>query len=73
MSQNTKLPVNSINAKALHWWNSQSDGWKRTMIHNPKINTRSNLDSLFVINKSTGMIRRMFINWLTWEMGTEDK
>jgi hypothetical protein len=72
MKQTIDVKINNINAKALHWWRSQSDEWKRTMIHNPKVNTSSNLDSLHVINRSTSMIRRMFINWLKWGTKAEE-
>jgi len=37
------------------------------MIHNPNIN-KTMQDSIVVIGKSTSMVRRMFINWLKWDM-----
>lgn len=63
MNQRINTDVNNINQKALLWWNSLSDDWKLTMVHNPNIN-KTMQDSIVVIGKSTSMVRRMFINWL---------
>ena len=63
MNQKINTDVNNINQKALLWWNSLSDDWKLTMVHNPNIN-KTMQDSIVVIGKSTSMVRRMFINWL---------
>jgi hypothetical protein len=70
MNQKINTDVNSINQKALFWWKSLSNDWKLTMIHNPQIN-KTMQTSVVVIGKSTSMVRRMFINWLNWEMKNE--
>ncbi len=72
MNQKINTDVNSINQKALLWWNNLSKDWKLTMIHNPNVN-KTMQDSIVVIGKSTSMVRRMFINWLNWEMKKENE
>ena len=67
MNQKINTDVNSINQKALLWWNNLSKDWKLAMIHNPNVN-KTMQDSIVVIGKSTSMVRRMFINWLNWDM-----
>jgi len=67
MNQKINTDVNSINQKALLWWDNLSKDWKLTMIHNPNVN-KTMQDSIVVIGKSTSMVRRMFINWLNWDM-----
>ena len=67
MNQKINADVNNINQKSLLWWNNLSKDWKLTMIHNPNVNKMMQ-DSIVVIGKSTSMVRRMFINWLNWDM-----
>jgi len=69
MKQTINIDVNSINKKALMWWKQLSKDWKLTMLHNPRVNKSINAHTIPMVSKSTSMIRRMFINWLTWEMG----
>ena len=67
MKQTINTDINEINRKALFWWRMMSKDWRLTMIHNPNVN-KTDQTSLVLVNRSTSMIRRMFINWLNWDI-----
>tara|TARA_R110002020_G_scaffold437754_1_gene648047 strand:+ start:897 stop:1100 length:204 start_codon:yes stop_codon:yes gene_type:complete len=65
---NIKMNVNDVRKKSLFWWRSLSKEMKKTMIHNPNVNKTENID-LDLMSRSTIQVKRMFINWLSWEVG----
>ncbi len=64
----TQIQVNDVRKKSLFWWRSLSKEMKKTMIHNPNVNKTENID-LDLMSRSTIQVKRMFINWLSWEVG----
>ena len=67
-----KVNVNNTRMKARLWWASLSNEMKITMVHNPNVNhsdTFIGARAHLLVNKSSGMKEKFFINWLEWEQG----
>ena len=62
-----QIQVNSMRKKALFWWRSLSKDMKMTMIHNSSVNKTNTID-FELMSRSTIQIKRMFENWLRWEI-----
>ena len=63
----SKIKVNNIRKKALHWWRALDDNMKTTMVLNPNVNKTDNIN-VKLIGSSSLQVERMFKNWLEWEI-----
>jgi hypothetical protein len=63
----SKIKVNNIRKKALHWWRALDGNMKRTMVLNPNVNKTDNIN-VKLIGSSSLQVERMFKNWLEWEI-----
>ena len=67
-----KVNVNNSRMKARLWWKSLSDEMKITMVHNPWVNHSDTFVGEKVhllVNKSSVIKEKFFINWLEWKQG----
>ena len=67
-----KVNVNNTRMKARLWWKSLSNEMKITMVHNPEVNHSDTFVGEKVhllVNKSSVIKEKFFINWLEWKQG----
>ena len=73
----TKVSIKNIKVfntrmKARLWWKSLSNEMKITMVHNPFVNHSDTFvgDKVhLLVNKSSAIKEKFFINWLEWKQG----
>lgn len=67
-----KINIFNTRMKARLWWDSLNDDMKKTMVHNPSVNHSDTFVGEKVhllVNKSSVIKEKFFINWLEWEQG----